>query len=78
MHKVQENNVRNAVMYHSYRPLRDLNSDDIFAIQQIYDAKRENRWETVSSEYVNMIARQKAMIESQMEHPRTQNYFQSS
>ncbi len=48
-------------MYGAYRPLKDLSSDDIYAIQQLYGAKRENRWATVYPEYADMIARYKAM-----------------
>ena len=68
-----ESYVRDAVMYHSYRPLKDLNSDDIYAIQQLYGVRRENRWATVSPEYAAMIARQR-----QLEPQRSPNYFQSS
>ncbi len=52
---------KDAVIYFRYRYLRDLSSDDIYAIQQLYGAKRENRWATVSPEYANMIARYKIM-----------------
>jgi hypothetical protein len=62
-------------MYFRYRPLRDLNSDNNYTIQQLYGAKRENRWATVSPEYADMIARYKIMQQLQN---RTRNYFPSS
>ncbi len=73
-----ESSNKDAVMYFRYRPLRDLSSDDNYAIQQLYGTKRENRWAAVSPEYADMIARYKIMQQCQLEPPRKQNYFQSS
>ncbi len=62
--------------YFSYRPLIGLSSDDIYAIQQLYGAKRVNRWATVSPEHAALIARYKTMQQRQLEPP--QNTIQSS